>query len=290
VALAVAKGAVIFERHVGVPVPGGELNAYSSTPDQTRSWIQAACRAIELGGAHAKWAEFSAEELTNLRSLRRGVFAKRPIRAGERINQSDVFFAMPSTPEQVLANDFSKYNEFHAVDDIAVKAPLLTANTTRNELREKIYRVVRQVRDLLRKSGVVIPDKVDLEVSHHYGIDRFEEYGLAMITIVNRAYCKKLIVLLPGQKHPEQYHEQKEETFHVLYGTMWTKLGGDTHICKAGDVVTVERDVRHSFGTDTGVIIEEISSTHFANDSFYTDPAVSQNQHRKTVLTYWMDL
>ena len=39
-----------------------------------------------------------------------------------------------------------------------------------------------------------------------------------MITILNREYCKKYIFLFPGQKHPEQYHNQKDETFILLYG------------------------------------------------------------------------
>jgi quercetin dioxygenase-like cupin family protein len=136
---------------------------------------------------------------------------------------------------------------------------------------------------------VVIPPRVDLEISHHYGIDRFDEFGLTMMTIVNREYCKKLIVLLPGQKHPEQYHKVKEETFHILYGSMWVNLDGNIRTIQRGEVVVVERGVKHSLGTETGVVIEEISSTHLAEDSFYTDPAITKNMYRKTLLTYWMD-
>jgi N-acetylneuraminate synthase len=36
-------------------------------------------------------------------------------------------------------------------------------------------------------------------------------------------------------------------------------------------------------------VIEEISSTHFKEDSFYTDETIMKNKNRKTVLTYWMD-
>ena len=52
------------------------------------------------------------------------------------------------------------------------------------------------------------------------------EFGLLLLTVVNREYCKKLLVSLPGQKHPEQYHKQKEETFHVLYGSIELELDG----------------------------------------------------------------
>ena len=52
--------------------------------------------------------------------------------------------------------------------------------------------------------------------------------------------------------------------------------------------MTVSREVRHKFHTDTGVVFEEISSTHFVDDSFYTDPTIAQNAHRKTILAFWM--
>jgi len=107
--------------------------------------------------------------------------------------------------------------------------------------------------------------------------------------VVNRDYCKKLLVTLPGQLHPEQYHEQKEETFHVLYGEVELILDGVSNILHPGDVLTVEPGVRHAFTSQTGSVIEEISTTHFKQDSFYTDPAIMQNKQRKTLLTYWME-
>ncbi|MFQ6094248.1 MAG: cupin domain-containing protein, partial [bacterium] len=168
-------------------------------------------------------------------------------------------------------------------------AAVLASNTTKREIREKVYNIVQRVKEFVRKSGVVIPPKVDLEISHHYGIDLFDKFGLTMLTVVNREYCKKLVILLPQQEHPEQYHKQKEETFNILYGNVWLNVDGSTRHCKAGEVVTVEAGVKHSFGTDTGVIIEEISSTHYVDDSYYTDPVIMQNGHRKTLLTYWLD-
>ena len=60
------------------------------------------------------------------------------------------------------------------------------------------------------KSGVVVPGKFEIEISHHYGLERFRDYGLAMITLVNREYCKKILICLPNQTHPEQYHKRKK--------------------------------------------------------------------------------
>jgi len=47
--------------------------------------------------------------------------------------------------------------------------------------------------------------------------------------------------------------------------------------------------VRHKFKTESGAVIEEISTTHDRNDSFYTDTAIMENKQRKSLLTYWMD-
>jgi len=61
-----------------------------------------------------------------------------------------------------------------------------------------------------------------------------------MLTIVNREYCKKLIVMLPGQTHPEQFHRSKE-TFPPPVGDLTCTLDGAISNLSAGDVVTVER-------------------------------------------------
>ena len=287
--IAVAKGATIFEKHVGVPDADIRLNDYSANPEQAKKWLQSAQAAFELCGARGKRAEFGRDELASLRSLQRGLFARCAYKKGERILHKDVYAAIPTLDGHITANDLSKYAELHAAEDIEANAPLLSSNVELRNFQEKVYEIVQEVKALLRTSGVTVPSQVDLEISHHYGIDRFHEFGLTMMTVVNRTYCKKLIVLLPGQKHPTQYHRQKEETFHMLYGDADIQLNGLNRRLKAGETITVERGVHHYFGSENGAIIEEISSTHHADDSFYLDPAIMQNGSRKTLLTYWFN-
>jgi sialic acid synthase SpsE/mannose-6-phosphate isomerase-like protein (cupin superfamily) len=289
VKVALAKGATIFEKHVGIPEGRISLNDYSANPEQTRRWLQSAQSAFELCGVSDVRAEFGREELSSLRSLQRGLFARRAFKKGELIPHRDLFAAIPTMDGHVTANDLSKYAELHAREDIEANAPLLLSNVELRNFQEKVYEIVQEVKGLLLRSGVTIPSQVDLEISHHYGIDRFREFGLTMMTIVNRMYCKKLIVLLPGQKHPTQYHKQKEETFHVLYGDADIELNGSCRRLETGETITVERGVHHYFGTGNGAIIEEISSTHHADDSFYLDPAIMNNGNRKTLLTYWFN-
>ncbi|MDR3567261.1 MAG: N-acetylneuraminate synthase family protein [Syntrophobacteraceae bacterium] len=289
VKVAVAKGAVIFEKHVGVAANGFGLNDYSAGPEQACGWLSSAKAAFAMCGVLGKRAECSEQELSSLRSLQRGLFARRACKKGDRIAHEAVFAAIPTLDGHVTANDLSKYSELFATEDIEQNGPLLASNTSLQNVREDVYKIVQEVKGLLIKSGVTIPSRVELEISHHYGIDRFYEYGLTMLTVVNRMYCKKLIALLPGQKHPTQYHKQKEETFHVLYGEVDIELDGVVKRLKTGETATVERDVHHFFGSTTGAVIEEISSTHFANDSFYLDPSIMSNGNRKTLLTYWID-
>lgn len=287
--MAIAKGATIFEKHVGVRGEGIALNDYSATPAQVGRWLQAARDAFAVCGAVEGRCSFTESESASLRSLRRGVFARRGIGKGERVSPSDVFLAFPATTGQVTANDLSKYSEFFAETDLEPNQPLLWSGARVVNHRDHVYQILRAVKKLLRKCTVALPKRLDFEISHHYGLDRFEEFGATIINCFNREYCKKLIVLLPGQTHPEQHHKIKEETFHILHGAIRLTLDGEERSLGAGDIVTVDRGVRHAFGSKSGAVIEEISSKHQADDSYYSDPAVTSNVSRKTRITYWID-
>jgi len=289
VKLAVAKGAVAFEKHVGVATERYPLNNYSASPEQVRTWLSAAQSAFTLCGSGDRCQQSNSAETASLRSLRRGVFAGRIIKAGELLSTKDIYFAFPPDENQFTANDWSKYAQYTATADIAKNGAVSPGNAKLHDQRDMVWDIVQNIKKLLKESGITIPGRTELEISHHYGIERFREAGLTMLTVVNRAYCKKLLILLPGQNHPEQYHCQKEETFHVLYGDIELALDGTTSQCKPGDVITIDPGVRHFFRSTNGAVIEEISSTHYKNDSFYTDPAIGANRNRKTMLSYWLE-
>ena len=202
-----------------------------------------------------------------------------------------MFYAWPPQEEQILANDMSKYTHFVAQKSFKPNEAIFSADkqTQKVETREKVWDIVQNVKAFLSRSNVVYPGKAELEISHHYGIEHFYEVGITMITVVNREYCKKLIIALPGQSHPEQYHKLKEETFVVLHGTVELSLNGEPQTYEKGDVITIEPDVRHKFKTLGGCVIEEVSSTHYKSDSYYTDETINSNKNRKTFITHWMD-
>ena len=110
-----------------------------------------------------------------------------------------------------------------------------------------------------------------------------------MINCMNRDYCKKLIIQLAGQSHPEHYHTKKEESFQVLHGTLDVVLDGHSQALNPGDVLLIEPGKRHSFSTKTGVVVEEVSTRYEKGGSVYTDPHILSGDPdlRKTYLERW---
>ena len=107
--------------------------------------------------------------------------------------------------------------------------------------------------------------------------------------MVNRAYCKKIIVQLPGQKHPPHFHKTKEETFQVLHGTLIANVDGHRWVLNPGQTLLIQPGAWHSFWTETGCVFEEISTTHMNNDSFYKDKRINsvERDERKTLVDHW---
>jgi len=135
----------------------------------------------------------------------------------------------------------------------------------------------------------VLNTDFEAEFSHHDGIANFPKVGATLISCVNRSYCKKLVIQLPGQGHPSHYHKRKEETFQVLYGVLEMEIDGRRRTLYPGDTQLLQQGVWHSFWSDTGVIFEEISTTHFNDDSFYEDKAINRQARsvRKTAVNHW---
>ena len=289
VGMAIAKGATLFEKHVGVPTDRYVLNAYSANPDQVRRWLSAATRAVAMAGVEDRRHPFSPVELSTLGELRRGVFAKRTISVGTILDANDYFYGIPALQGQLTANDLSKYTEYRAVHGVSANAAVMVSSVVATDTRSHVHGIIRDLKVLLKTSGALIPTQLELEISHHYGIETYRETGSAMITVINREYCKRMVLMLPGQWHPEHWHLAKDETFHLLFGEIDLILGGEKRRCVVNDVIVIPRGVKHQFSSVRGAVIEEISSTHTKDDSAYSDPNITQNLQRKTYVTNWMD-
>ena len=286
--LAVAKGAQIFERHVGLPTETIKLNQYSMNPRQADDWVGAIQKARNICSLKKQGEKYiSQSEIDSLQSLMRGVYAREDIATGEDIKKEKIFFAMPYLKEkgQMHSGEFMEglmaQNTYEKNDPVCEQRTITTVNIMRSAIHD--------VKGLIYEAGITIGDEYEVELSHHYGMESFRQIGATIISIINREYCKKLIVVLPGQSHPSHYHKVKEESFQILYGNLECIIDGNVKHMKPGDIVTVARTSVHSFSSKSGAVFEEISTTHIRGDSYYSDNAINKKDmmSRKTIIKEW---
>ena len=287
VKIAIGKNATLFEKHVALPTDKYKKNDYSVDPNQFENWLKAAIFAKKVCGPMHKRKSASKIELDSLNSLKRGLFSKKDLLKGQKLTADDVYLAFPPSSNQLKASDFSKHNQVYLTKNILKDAALTSQNTRTINTRTMIEKITNNVRKIVNKSSTHLPSKISMEISHHYGLDKFDKFGMVIFTLINRAYCKKLLILLPGQSHPEQFHKNKEETFRLIYGDLELKLDNKKNIMKLGDVITVNRSVIHSFKSKKGCIIEEVSDTHHQDDSYYLDSKIANNLNRKTFVNFY---
>lgn len=288
VQIAVAKGARMFERHVGFDTASIKLNAYSSTPEQLNRWINAYKNGVKLCGK-GQIRETSEVEQESIDSLRRGVYARTRVKKGAILERDQVYFAMPYIEGQLESGHWR--DGIAAMADFEPDAPCMNTDVTVPEDTDVavLKTAIHEVKAILNQACIVLNSEFEVEYSHHYGIQNFRKTGAVIINCINRAYCKKIIVQLPGQNHPPHYHERKEETFQVLYGILEISIDGHRRTLRAGETCLIQPGVWHSFESETGCIFEEISTTHFNDDSFYKDKAINamERSARKTIVKHW---
>lgn len=285
--IAVAKGAVIFEKHIGVPTERYKLNAYSATPGQAKMWLESAMDALKMCGVQGRRKNFTPKEIYDLGILHRGAYAARDLNNGDKLDENSYFLAMPNIDGQIVANDLSKYTEFYAQKDYKKGEVLMRDEFSIKELRKQVKNIVAQLDEILKESKVALPPYVDLEISYHYGIEKFAESGAVLVKVINREYSKILLIMFPGQSYPDHRHIKKDESYHILYGDLTVNLEGVVHQLSRGKVMSVNRGLLHGFTTKSGVIIEEIATTYIEGDSLYEDDSINKRKNRKTFLTFW---
>jgi sialic acid synthase SpsE/quercetin dioxygenase-like cupin family protein len=289
IVIAKTLGASLFERHVGVKSEKYALNNYSSAPSQLEKWLNAYHRANEMLGSELRLPSSEAEQ-ESIRQLRRGFFVASDRVAGSEIGNS-IQAAFPVVDDEQLTTADDLGQGVAYAQDVVSGVPLLRSmlSSRSNELDEdyQLRKIIYEVRALLARAGVNLNREAQLELSHHYGLDRFREFGASLFTVLNREYAKKLVVMLPRQKHPTHKHLKKEETFQLLWGDLDLNIDGQRHIMKPGQILTVERGSWHKFQTNYGAVVEEISTHAHVADSVYSDEIIQKNPNRKTSVTFW---
>lgn len=285
--VAYAKGASLFERHVGLNTDKHKLNTYSSTPAQIEAWLGAYQKAVAACGGDQRAPGFP-EEMESLRSLSRGVFARRALKKGEALELGDIYFAMPCEEGQLTSGQFhpgvTADRDYAADEGLSARFVKPEAGS-----RQLIFNILLQTKGLLNNARIFIGKNSTIDISHHYGLERFREYGCIIVNCINRSYCKKLIIVMPRQKHPYHFHKKKEETFQLLHGDLEVEIDGVRRALELGETVLVEPGKWHKFHSLDGAIFEEVSTTHYNNDSFYEDDRIAlfPREQRKTELPNW---
>jgi N-acetylneuraminate synthase len=195
---------------------------------------------------------------------------------------------MPCSPSQTTSGEFGRLRTVYtATRDYTARAPICERPDVDRVL--EIRRIIHDAKGLLSEAHLVLGDDDQIELSHHLGIEKFRQTGALIVNVVNRTYCKKLILVLPGQRHPNHRHLQKEETFQLIWGDLEITLNGVSLPMRRGQKTLIERGNWHSFSSVNGAIVEEISTTHVIGDSFYEDPDISKLDvvQRKTIVTGW---
>lgn len=283
--IAIAKGAVIFEKHVGVANEKYTLNAYSANPEQARKWLESARRAYAMcGGPSSTRKTFSEKEAADLQILYRGVYAKTDLDAGQGLRSDALFMAMPNVDGQLVAKDMGKYKHYVLKKAIKAGQPIFHRDVEMQDTKATVNTYHQQIKALVDKSQILLPKPTYVEISHHYGLDRFLEWGAALIHLINRDYSKIVVVMLPGQQYPEHMHITKDETYYILHGTLEVNVGGSTQSLTPGQTFSVQRGANHSFRTTDGVVFEEIATRYIQGDSKYLDERINNNANRKTVV------
>lgn len=287
VRVAYAKGARIFEKHVGFPTENISLNTYSATPEQVEQWIAAYKEAKDACG-HEGERVIEEKEIADLKSLMRGVYAREDLSKGATIQRDQVFFAMPLQEGQLVSGRWAE-GMIADRDYGANEALSAVLRPERPSKKDIVYHSIHAVKGMLNMARIPLNHDFAVELSHHYGIDRFHETGCTIVECFNREYAKKLIIQLPGQWNPEHFHKRKDETFHILAGVLEVQVNGRRKTLEAGDTLWVPRGVVHGFGTTEGAIFEEVSTTAHSDDSFYADRHIASlpREDRKTRLLNW---
>jgi N-acetylneuraminate synthase len=230
---------------------------------------------VQVQRTQAALTGTSATEKQSLAALKRGVYLKGDISAGHTFTKDDFYYAMPCQEGQYNASHIHSILGTKAVGSLSTNQPLMTTDN-RTSLNDKIVsKIIRQTTGILADAKIPLAGNESIEISAHYGLESFAEHGALIIDKINREYCKKIIVVTPGQSHPTHRHVKKEEAFELLHGDCTLVLNNKTIQMVKGKPVLIARGVSHSFSSESGCVIEEVSTTHIPGDSIYDDAHIN---------------
>tara|TARA_Y100001937_G_C7127864_1_gene335726 strand:- start:2542 stop:3288 length:747 start_codon:yes stop_codon:yes gene_type:complete len=223
----------------------------------------------------------SSIERDTLVTLKRGVYLNKKLKKQSIITKEDIYYAMPVQEGQYNASSADEIVGKTLCKDMK-KDEALNKDVFYEEGHSGIINDIKaSTKYILTNAGVHLSGDEAVEISCHYGVENFSSHGAVIIDKVNREYCKKLIVMQPQQAHPTHRHIKKEEAFELLYGDCELFLNGKGVRLRRGKPVVISRGVAHSFSSESGCVVEEISTTHIKGDSLYDDARINTLELRE---------
>ena len=291
VVISQAFGASIFEKHIGIESKKYPLNKYSLTPELFEIWLKNFFKSKDMIGSYNK--KIFSDELKTIKELSRGVYAKNDIKKNTILTINDVYFAIPYKKKQLASHDFKEniiVKKNIKKDKVIFSKDLKFDQKLLEKYKIKSY--LHKAKAMLNYNKIKVGESFDLEISHHKGINNFEKVGCFLFNIVNKQYAKKIIVMLPNQKHPSHFHKSKSETFIIISGSLKLTDDKNKYALFPGDKINLRKSTWHEFEAGAeGCIFEEISTTSFGMDSYYKNKSIKKlkRDERKTYFNNWFE-
>jgi sialic acid synthase SpsE len=147
IAMAYAKGARTFERHVDIDADGIAVSSYCTLPEQADTWFKAFLKAKEMCGSSSTTKRIPSQaEITYLDGLVRGVYAARDLPAGHRLEDGDFHLAVPLLKGQLSCRELIAGEAL--AESVAAGAPLTIDHL------DNPYSRTAGLGDLIRSRGI----------------------------------------------------------------------------------------------------------------------------------------
>jgi len=142
-AIAYAKGARTFERHIDIEADGIPVSPYCSLPHNIDVWFKTFRKVKKMcGNPGTMKRRCPPEEVKYLDALIRGVYAKRDLKQGQALRDDDVYLAVPLQKGQISCREIM--NGLPLLTDVKKDAPLMIDQLDSpyaydEELKQAIY-------------------------------------------------------------------------------------------------------------------------------------------------------
>jgi sialic acid synthase SpsE len=147
IAIAYAKGARTFERHVDILTEDVKVSPYCSTPSQVDMWFRAHARAKAMCGAPGTDKRIPPRaEVAYLDALVRGLYANKDLPVGHVIERGDLYLAVPLQKGQLSCREL-------LVDDMLTRPLLKDEPLTINHL-DNVYGNTPAMRAFIEARGL----------------------------------------------------------------------------------------------------------------------------------------